>query len=102
MAKIATILERPGRLRISVRVQPRASCDRIRGVIGDAVKIQLTAPPVEGAANAALIAFLADVLDVARGRIRVVTGEHSRSKIVDVESEDPAALEARLEALLAP
>ena len=100
MRKIATILERPGRLRIAVRVQPRASRNRLTGLIGDAVKIQLTAPPVEGAANAALIAFLAEILEVSRSRIRVVTGDHSRSKVVEIEADDPVALEARLAALL--
>lgn len=101
MPKIATILDRPGRLRIAVRVQPRASRTRVVGSIGDALKVQVTAPPVEGAANAALIALLAEVLEVPRLRIRVVAGDHSRSKIVEIETEDPAALEARLQELLA-
>lgn len=98
MAK--TNLERPGGLRIAVRVQPRASRNRITGTIGDALKIQVTAPPVEGAANAALIAFLAEVLELPRGRIRVITGEHSRSKVVEIDTDDPSALKGRLAALL--
>lgn len=100
MSKYATILEHPRRLRIAVRVQPRASRNRVAGRVGDAIKIQLTAPPVEGAANEALIAFLAETVDLPRARIRVITGERSRSKIVDIEVEDPEALESRLREIL--
>jgi len=74
-----------GRVRFSVRVQPRASNNQIAGVHGDALKIRLTAPPVDGAANKGLIDFLADIFDVARQSIRIVGGESSRSKIVEID-----------------
>lgn len=92
---IATALDDPPRLRIQVRVQPRASRNRIHGVHGDALRVHLTAPPVEGAANAALIEFLADHLDVPRGAVRIVSGAHSRVKLVEVIG-DPALLRTRL------
>jgi uncharacterized protein (TIGR00251 family) len=68
-----------------VRVQPRASRSEIAGVYGDALKVRLSAPPVDGAANVALIEFLADVFAVGRRDVRILAGETSRSKIVEVE-----------------
>ena len=52
---------------------------------GDALKIRLSAPPVDGAANAALVEFLADVFAVGRRDVRILAGETSRSKIVEIE-----------------
>lgn len=76
--------ERDGRVRFAVHVQPRASRSEIAGVHGEAVKVRLTAPPVDGAANAALVAFLAEVFCVTRNAVRVVAGEKSRSKVVEI------------------
>jgi Uncharacterized conserved protein len=77
--------EADGRVRFSVRVQPRASRSEIAGVYGDALKVRLSAPPVDGAANVALIEFLADVFAVGRRDVRILAGETSRSKIVEIE-----------------
>lgn len=77
--------EANGRVRISVRVQPRASRSEVVGIHGDALKIRLSAPPVDGAANAALIEFLADTFAVSRRSVRILAGESSRSKVVEVE-----------------
>jgi uncharacterized protein (TIGR00251 family) len=74
-----------GRVRFAVRVQPRASNDQISGLHGEALKVRLTAPPVEGAANEKLIEFLADVFAVRRVSVRIVSGESSRSKIVEID-----------------
>jgi uncharacterized protein (TIGR00251 family) len=64
---------------LAVRVTPRASKNRIVEVLGDGtVKIQLTAPPVDGEANAKLIAFLAAVLDISKSRIEIVAGATGR------------------------
>ena len=79
------VQETNGRVRLSVRVQPRASRSEIVGVHGDALKIRLTAPPVEGAANHALLKFLAETFAVAQRAIKILAGEHSRSKIVEIE-----------------
>jgi uncharacterized protein (TIGR00251 family) len=74
-----------GRVRLSIHVQPRASRAEIAGLHGDALKVRLTAPPVEGAANDELIELLADTFAVGRGAIRIVAGKRSRSKIVDID-----------------
>ena len=68
----------------AVHVQPRASRSEITGVHGDSMKVRLEAPPVEGAANAALIELLADALGVSRRNVQVVVGQISRSKVVEV------------------
>jgi len=82
-----------GGVRFSVRVQPRASRSEVCGVHGDALKVRLAAPPVDGAANDALVALLADELAIARRAIRIVAGGSSRSKTVEVEGIDPDSVE---------
>jgi hypothetical protein len=67
-----------------VRVAPRASRTQIVGVEGGALKIKLTAPPVEGAANAALIEFVAEWLAVRRSAVSIVSGDKTRNKLVRV------------------
>jgi uncharacterized protein len=74
-----------GRVRFSVRVQPRASSDEIVGVHGSSLKVRLTAPPVDGAANEHLVIFLAQTFAVPRRAIKILAGESSRSKIVEIE-----------------
>lgn len=82
-----------GGVRFAVRVQPRASRSEVCGVHGEALRVRLAAPPVDGAANDALVALLADELDVARRAIRIVSGESSRSKTVQVDGIDPGLVE---------
>lgn len=79
-----------------VRVIPRASKNEISGRYGDAVKIRLTAPPVEGAANQALIDFLAEILEVRTSQIEILSGHAARDKIVCVTGLLPQEVEARL------
>jgi uncharacterized protein (TIGR00251 family) len=78
----------------AVRVTPRASRTKFTGVMGegaDAVfRIALAAPPVEGRANEALILYLADVLDVPRSAVEVITGQQSRNKVVRVRGRSTA------------
>jgi uncharacterized protein len=71
-------------VRITVRVQPRARRSGIEGTRGDALKVRLTAPPVDGAANEALIALVAETLGVSRGAVRIVAGATGRDKVVGV------------------
>lgn len=71
--------------RFAVRVQPRASRSEIAGVHGDALKVRVMAPPVDGAANAAVIAVLSEAFAVPRTSVRILAGENSRSKIVEVD-----------------
>lgn len=83
-----------GAVRFAVRVQPRASRSGIEGVHGEALKVRLSAPPVDGAANEALVALLADALGVGRREVRVVSGGTSRSKIVEVVGATGARVRA--------
>ena len=80
-----TVSERETGVRFTVRVQPRASRNEVCGVHGDALKVRLSAPPVDGAANDALVDLLARSLGVARRAVRIVAGANSRSKVVDVD-----------------
>ena len=84
------------RASLNIRVIPRAPRTRIDGVRGSAILVRLAAPPVEGAANDALIAFLAETLDLPRRSVAIVSGEKSRDKRVEIEGMDRAAALARL------
>ena len=79
------IEERGDSVRIRVRVQPRASRTEIVGEHDGALRVRITAPPVEGEANEALIRFFAKRLRVARSRIEVIAGASSRSKVLEVD-----------------
>jgi uncharacterized protein len=88
VSEVAVTATRDG-VRFSVRVQPRASANQVAGTYGAALKVRLTAPPVDGAANDALLAFLARTLGVGKRSVRIVSGESSRSKIVEVDGVTP-------------
>ena len=77
-------------IRIRVRVQSRASKTEIAGLHGNAVKVRLAAPPVEGAANEALVRFIARHLGVPRSAVRIESGATGRSKILEVDGIDLA------------
>jgi len=91
---MAAMSDEPALLR--VRVQPRARLDEVVGERGGAVGIRLTAPPVEGKANAALVAFLATAAGVPRSHVEIVRGASARDKVVRVEGVDGAALRRAL------
>ena len=80
----ARVTEANGSVRFAVRVQPRASRTELAGVHGDAIKVRLSAPPVDGAANDALVIFFAEIFKVPRRDVRIVAGGSSRSKIVEI------------------
>jgi len=67
---------------VNVHIQPGASKSEVAGMHGDAIKIRIKARPVEGAANAALIEFIATNLGVTRKAVKIVRGEKSRQKTV--------------------
>lgn len=81
---------------IAIHIQPGAAKSELAGEHGDALKVRISARPVEGAANKALIDFLAQSLGVARREVRIVRGEKSRQKILWV----PVLPEIALESLL--
>ena len=89
--------ESNGAVTFAVKVIPRASKNQIVGIEGEAIKIRLNAPPVEGKANDALIEFLADVLNIARGQIEIVTGQTARRKIVRVRGRTAKQIEDTLQ-----
>jgi uncharacterized protein (TIGR00251 family) len=74
---------------LTIRVIPRASRTALAGERAGALLVRLAAPPVEGAANAALLAFLSDCLQIPRRRMAIVSGASSRSKRVAVEGLTP-------------
>jgi uncharacterized protein len=78
------ISERDGIVCFMVRVQPRASRDGIAGEVEGALKIRLTAPPVDDRANEALRRFLADELNIPISAVRIAGGERSRTKRIEV------------------
>lgn len=82
--------------RISLYIQPRASKTAVVGMHDGAIKIRLAAPPVDGAANAALIEFIADQLGIPKSRVRLVAGASSRRKTVEIEGVDEATVLAAL------
>jgi len=86
-----------GGLCLRLRVQPRSSRDRVVGLHGQWIKLQVTAPPVDGAANAAVAKVLAAWLDVPRSAVTIVKGQGSRDKVVEIASADPEALLGRIE-----
>jgi hypothetical protein len=76
--------ESPGRTTFSVKVHPRARKNAITGTVGDALKVSLTAPPVDGKANAACIDFFAKFLNVPRSSVTIAAGQTSRNKVIRV------------------
>jgi uncharacterized protein len=76
--------ERPDAVRFTVRVQPRASSSGLAGVQAGSLRVRLTAPPVDGAANEALVELLAKLLGVQKRTITIVGGVASRTKLIEV------------------
>ena len=68
----------------AIKVQPRARKNAITGELGDALKLALTAPPVDGRANEACVEFVANLLDVPRSSVTIASGETSRNKVIRV------------------
>ena len=79
-----SIAERGDGLAFKVRVQPKSARNQIVGLHEDALKVKLTAPPVDGAANKACVAFLAKTLGVSKSSVEIVSGHKDRNKVVAV------------------
>jgi uncharacterized protein (TIGR00251 family) len=82
---------------LTVRIHPGARRSAITGVHAEALKISLTTPPVDGRANEALIAFLAEALHLPKARITLLTGATSRSKTLRVAGKNAAEVQAALD-----
>jgi len=87
--------EHPRGLVLKIFVQPRASKNMIAGIHGDALKIKLTAPPVDGAANKMCLQFLAKWLKVSKSSLEIIAGETARNKtiLIHIEEGDKSAKE---------
>ncbi len=81
---------------LSVKLQPRASKNEIGAPLGDELKIKVTAPPVDAAANEALVKLLAGQLDCARGRVELIRGHKSRHKVIKLRGFAPEAVLQKL------
>ena len=91
------IREVAGAVEVDVSVVPRASRSRVVGMLGDRIKVQLAAPPVDGAANTELVALLADLIGVPARSIAIVRGETHKRKTVRITGIDAAAIRRVIE-----
>lgn len=81
----------------AVKVPPRARRNGITGIVGDALKLDLTAPPIDGRANQSCIDFLAELLEVPRSSVTIAAGQNSRNKIIRVEGLSAEQVRGRLQ-----
>jgi uncharacterized protein len=88
------LTERTGVVRVEVRVAPRASREAILGEHDGALKVALTAAPVDGAANEALVALLASALGVPKKAVVLVSGQTRKQKVLDVSGVSAATIRA--------
>src|SRR4051812_39669500 len=86
----------PAGATFQVKVQPRAKRNAIIGEVGDALKLALTAPPVEGRANEACIAYFAKLLNVPRSSVTIAAGHSARNKVIRVSGVSAHEVRRRL------
>ena len=87
----------PGGVRLTLHIQPRASRTELAGLHGNAIKLRLAAPPVDGAANAELVTFLADRLSVPQSAVEIRLGASGRRKTVNINGIDVVQATDRLQ-----
>jgi uncharacterized protein (TIGR00251 family) len=92
------IRDTPAGATFAIRVQPRAKKNAIAGEVGDALKLALTAPPVDGRANEACIEFLANLLKVPRSSVTIASGGTGRNKVIRVAGMSADEVRTRLAA----
>jgi uncharacterized protein len=95
---VIPVQESGNEISFAIKVQPRAKRDAVIGELGEALKVALTAPPIEGRANQACIRFLAEFLKVPRSSITIASGQSSRNKIVRIAGLTAGEFRARLNA----
>jgi uncharacterized protein (TIGR00251 family) len=83
--------------RITVKVHPRAQRTRVAGRMGDAWKLDLAAPPVDGKANQACVRFFAELAGVPQSRVRIVLGLTNRTKVIEIDGPSQQTLEKQME-----
>ena len=94
---MVAILENAGGVSFAVRVHPRAKKNGITGEMGDALKVSLTTPPVEGRANEACIDFFAKLLKVPQSSVTIASGLTSRNKVIRVAGVSASYVRDRLQ-----
>ena len=92
----AWLKSQPDGLLLAVKLQPRASKNEIIGALGEELRIKVTAPPVDAAANEALVRLLAETLDCPRGKVELIRGHTSRHKIIKLHGLTPEVVMAKL------
>jgi uncharacterized protein (TIGR00251 family) len=90
------IQDTPAGATFSIKIHPRARKNAITGVLGDALKLSLTAPPVEGRANDACVEFLANLLNLPRSSVTIASGQNSRKKVIRILGVSADELRERL------
>ena len=90
-----------GSLLLRIHVQPRASANGLAGLQGDALKLRLTTPPVDGKANKAVIAYLAKFFHLPKSSLSIKSGQQSRSKTVVIKGADEQQVRRALAGVLA-
>ncbi len=83
---------------LKVRVQPKASQNQVLGYDEGTLRLRVTAPPIDGKANASVIALLAKTLGVSKSKLQIVHGQSSRNKMVAVDTLDEQEVRRRIEA----
>lgn len=83
-----------GRITLTLHIQPGAKKTETAGLHGDALKIRLAAPPVDGKANEALIKFIAEALNLPKSVVNLKSGQTARRKVLEISGVDPLALAA--------
>jgi len=78
------IIDKGGKVSFKVKVQPRASKNGLAGIMEDAVKLRITAPPVDGEANKGVIQFFARLFGISQKEVAIISGISSRTKIVEI------------------
>jgi uncharacterized protein (TIGR00251 family) len=96
------IKETASGVQFTVRVIPGASKNEVAGIQDGALKVKLTAPPVEGKANRACVDFLAGLLGLRRSALSIASGEKSRKKTITADGLTAGELQSRLKGILAP
>jgi hypothetical protein len=94
------IRDTPSGATFAIKVHPRAKKNAITGEVGNALKLALTSPPIDGRANEACIEFLAKLLNVPRSSVTIAAGDTSRNKVIRVRELSAAQVEERLRVVL--
>jgi uncharacterized protein (TIGR00251 family) len=99
VACMISIHDTPSGATFAIKVHPRARKNAVTGELGDALKVALTAPPLDGRANDACIEFFAKTLNVSRASVSIAAGQTSRNKVIRVAGLSAEEVRTRLDAL---